>query len=106
MVYAGTLSLEGESTGIEVEEIQVGDMLLRGGSPGHCVLVVDIAENETGERCYLLAQGYMPAQEFHILNNPSSEDNPWYYEEDFKETIRTPEYTFYQENIKRWGEGF
>lgn len=106
MVYAGTLSLEGESTGIEVKELQVGDMLIRGGSPGHCVLVVDIAENETGERCYLLAQGYMPAQEFHILNNPSSEDNPWYYGEDFKETIRTPEYTFYEENIKRWGEGF
>lgn len=106
MVYAGTLSLEGESTGIEVNEIQVGDMLIRGGSPGHCILVVDIAENEIGEKCYLLAQGYMPAQEFHILNNPSTEKCPWYYAEDFNETIRTPEYTFYKENIKRWGEGF
>jgi vancomycin permeability regulator SanA len=105
MVYAGTLSLEGECTDIEVDEIQVGDMLLRGGSPGHCVLIVDVAENEAGKRCYLLAQGYMPAQEFHILKNPSSEKCPWYYEEDFKETIRTPEYTFYEDNIKRWGEG-
>jgi vancomycin permeability regulator SanA len=106
MVYAGTLSLEGECIGIEADKIQVGDMLIKGGSPGHCILVADIAENETGERCYLLAQGYMPAQEFHILNSPFSEENPWYYKEDFKGTIRTPEYTFREENIKRWGEGF
>ncbi len=106
MIYAGTLSLEEECTSIIKNEIQAGDMLIRGGSPGHCVLVVDVAENPAGERCYLLAQGYMPAQEFHVLKNPSSGENPWYNEEDFKETIRTPEYTFYEENIKRWGDGF
>lgn len=106
MIYAGTLSLEEECTSIIKNEIKVGDMLIRGGSPGHCILVVDVTENADGERCYLLAQGYMPAQEFHVLKNPSSEECPWYNEEDFKGTIRTPEYTFYEENIKRWREGF
>jgi vancomycin permeability regulator SanA len=105
MIYAGTLSLEEECTSISKHEIQVGDMLIRGGSPGHCILVIDVAENSEGERCYLLAQGYMPAQEFHVLKNPSSEECPWYREEDFQQSIRTPEYSFYEENIKRWKEG-
>lgn len=106
MIYAGTLSLEEECTSITKHEIQVGDMLIRGGSPGHCILIIDVAENSDGERCYLLGQGYMPAQEFHVLNNPYSEGCPWYSEEDFQESIRTPEYTFNEENIKRWKEGF
>ena len=106
MVYAGTLSLNEESTTIEKEDIQAGDLIIKGGSPGHCVLIVDVAENQTGERCYLLAQGYMPAQDFHILNNPADPNNPWYYEEDLEYPIRTPEYSFGEDSIKRWGNGF
>lgn len=99
--YAGTLSLENESEPVEVDDIQIGDILIKGGSPGHCVLVVDQAVNEEGKSCYLLAQGYMPAQEFHILKNPAHEDNPWYYEEDLAEVVQTPEYQFQQGSIRR-----
>ncbi len=106
MVYAGTLSLNEESTTIEKEDIQAGDIIIKGGSPGHCVLVVDVAQDQSGEQCYLLAQGYMPAQDFHILNNPVNPGNPWYYEEDLEYPIRTPEYTFGEDSIKRWGKGF
>lgn len=106
MVYAGTLSLNEESTTIEKDDIQAGDMIIKGGSPGHCVLIVDVAENQSGEKCYLLAQGYMPAQDFHILNNPANSGNPWYYDKDLEYPIRTPEYTFGEGSIKRWGNGF
>lgn len=106
MIYAGTLSLEEESSLITLSELKAGDMLISGGSPGHCILIADVAKNEAGEKCYLLAQGYMPAQDFHVLNNPASEESPWYQEQDLKGTIRTPEYSFYEENMKRWGEGF
>ena len=54
--YAGTLSLAAESTPITLDELLPGDILLEGGSPGHCVMVVDMAYNEEGSRCYLLAQ--------------------------------------------------
>lgn len=102
MIYAGTLSLDAESQPIEREELQAGDMLIKGGSPGHCVLVVDVAEDLEGERIYLLAQGYMPAQDFHVLKNPSDLENPWYYKEDLEYPIRTPEYTFREGSMKRW----
>lgn len=80
-------------------------MLLIGGSPGHCVLVVDLAQDENGDTCYLLAQGYMPAQDFHVLKNPNKEDCPWYFKEDLSGNIRTPEYGFTESDIKRWNNG-
>ena len=43
--YSGTLSLSKESTEIEISDILPGDMFIEGES-GHCVLVVDIAEND------------------------------------------------------------
>lgn len=106
MIYAGTLSLDNESSSIEIEDLKAGDMIIKGGSPGHCVLIVDEAENEDGDSCYLLAQGYMPAQEFHILRNPKRGDCPWYFEEDLRGTIQTPEYPFDENEIKRWNNGF
>jgi hypothetical protein len=36
--------------------IQPGDVLIRAGSPGHAMLVIDVAEDNRGQRIYLLAQ--------------------------------------------------
>ena len=99
--YAGTLSMAQESEPISVEEARVGDVILKGGSPGHVVMIVDMCENEQGEKAFLLAQGYMPAQEFHVLKNPAYEENPWYYEEELTGSIRTPEYRFEEGCLKR-----
>ncbi|MBQ7974756.1 MAG: DUF4846 domain-containing protein, partial [Clostridia bacterium] len=79
--YAGTASMEMyESKAILLSEVGAGDVILKGGSPGHVVMVVDVCENDAGEKAFLLAQGYMPAQEFHIINNPAHAVDPWYYE--------------------------
>ena len=71
--YAGTLSLAQELTLVQVAEMEIGDVFIQGGSPGHCVIVVDMAEhNETGEKLF------MPAQEIHILKNGrDSSISPW-----------------------------
>lgn len=42
----------------DFNSIQTGDVLIRGGFPGHAVLVTDMAINEKGEKVYLLVQGY------------------------------------------------
>lgn len=100
-VYAGTLSMEGESTPVSLEDIQVGDVFLKGGSPGHVVMIVDICENAEGGKAFLLGQGYMPAQEFHVLKNPLHEEDPWYYEEEITYPFRTPEYVFEEGSLCR-----
>ena len=66
--YASTLSLEKELTAKPFSDLAIGDVFIQGGSPGHCVMVVDLAVNEnTGEKIFMLAQSYMPAQDIQIL---------------------------------------
>ncbi len=99
--YAGTLSMESESSEISLQEIQAGDVFLEGGSPGHVVMVVDVCEDAQGKKAFLLAQGYMPAQEFHLLVNPLHEDDPWYYETEVEYPLQTPEYVFSEGSLRR-----
>ena len=99
--YAGTLSMEQETVEILPEEIQPGDVFLAGGSPGHVVMIIDVCENAQGQKAFLLAQGYMPAQEFHILINPAHENDPWYYVEELVYPFRTPEYMFQEGSLRR-----
>lgn len=101
-IYAGTLSLSQECREITLNELKPGDMFLYGGSPGHCEMVVDIAQDQKGNRCYLLAQGYMPAQDFHILKNPLHLDDPWYYASEITYPLKTPSWTFNEGSMARW----
>lgn len=99
--YAGTLSMDREASPTTPEELKSGDVFLYGGSPGHVVLVVDVCENEAGQKAFLLGQGYMPAQEFHLLKNPQHEENPWYYQEEVTYPFVTPEYVFQGGSLKK-----
>ena len=99
--YAGTLSMTAESQEISLSDLRVGDVFLKGGSPGHVVMVVDTCVNEAGEKAFLLAQGYMPAQEFHVLKNPRHDDDPWYYEREVTYPFSTAQYTFPEGSLRR-----
>lgn len=101
--YCGTLSLSKEMKPIDVKNMQPGDVFIKGGSPGHAVIIVDMAiHKETGEKIFLLAQSYMPAQEIQILINPKSKElSPWFSAE-FGEYLVTPEWTFYPNELKRF----
>jgi hypothetical protein len=101
--YAGTLSLSKELPRISLEEIRIGDIFIRGGSPGHAVIIVDMAvHTETGEKLFLLAQSYMPAQDIHVLINPADEDlSPWYRIPE-SGPIYTPEWTFQRDELARF----
>lgn len=100
--YAGTLSLDREMKSKSVDQMEIGDVFILGGSPGHAIIVADMVMNQsTGEKKFLLAQSYMPAQEIQILKNPKGLTNPW-YSTDFGEVLNTPEWTFYANQLKGW----
>jgi len=103
--YAGTLSLSRELKPVQFSAIQPGDVLIQGGSPGHAVIVMDVAVNQKGEKIFLLAQSYMPAQQIHILKNPGERTiSPWYYTSDIMTNVHTPEWTFTTKDLKRFEE--
>ena len=101
--YAGTYSLERELKPVGVEDIAIGDVFIKGGFPGHAVLVADMVRNPiTGERRFLLLQSYMPAQDMHILKNPASTDGTPWYRLDFGDELKTTEWTFKRTALRRW----
>ncbi len=98
--YAGTYSMQTECRPTSLDKLKTGDVFIKGGSPGHVVMVADICENN-GKKAFLLAQGYMPAQQFHILENRLHEGDPWYYEDEVVYPFVTPEYTFGEGSLMR-----
>lgn len=70
-MYAGTRSLVLDTDPVGLDRpIAAGDLLLRPGSPGHVVMVLDVAEGRDGEQIAVIGQGSMPAQEFHVIPGP------------------------------------
>ncbi len=83
--------------------MQIGDVWIKGGFPGHAVVVIDMATNEAGEKLFMLAQSYMPAQSIHILKNPNNENlSPWYKISEIETILETPEYTFTKDQLRSW----
>lgn len=101
--YAGTLSLSKELKSINIEELKIGDAFIKGGSPGHAVIVVDVAVHQkTKKKIFILAQSYMPAQRIQVLKNYNSQEmSPW-YSEDFGDFLETPEWTFKSSELMRF----
>ncbi|RXK61816.1 hypothetical protein ESA94_02035 [Lacibacter luteus] len=99
----GTASLEKQLNKKSWKALAAGDVLIKGGSPGHAVIVLDVAcHSSTGEIIYLLAQSYMPAQDIHVLKNTNNKSlSPWYSASSVN-IISTPEWTFYESQLRSW----
>lgn len=93
-----TFSLEQQMKSIPIQQIKIGDVLIKGGFPGHTVIVVDLAVNAAGEKLMMLAQSYMPAQDIHILRGPV--DGVWYPVREGD--VNTPEWTFRSSQARTW----
>ncbi|UZR93496.1 DUF4846 domain-containing protein [Chondrinema litorale] len=104
--YAGTYSLSQELESVSnLKDIKAGDVFIYGGFPGHAVIVIDVVQNQKGEKYFLIAQSYMPAQSIHILKNNANPDlSPWYSLSEIKREMKiyTPEWTFEVSDLKRF----
>jgi hypothetical protein len=101
--YCGTSSLSKQLRPVaEFKNIEAGNVIIKGGFPGHAVIVIDVVVNTNGQKRYLIAQSYMPAQSVHILPNPRNNLSPWYNADDVSDFIETPEWTFSKTQLKQW----
>ena len=94
-MYSETLSLFNELPKINnASNLKIGDTLIKGGSPGHVVMIADVIKNEIGEKRFILFQGNTPAQSVHFLKNLEDISlSPW-YELKLNSKISIPGYTF------------
>lgn len=97
--YAGTRSLQAELRPAGDVPLRAGDVFIQGGSPGHAVIVLDVARTVDGRSYFLLAQSYMPAQDIHVLKGPVA--GAWFEQRSDGE-LRTPEWSFAWSDRRIW----
>ncbi len=101
--WCGSASLDKQLDPVEnYKNLKTGDVFIKGGFPGHAMIVSDMAVNAKGEKVFMLIQGYQPAQDIHIVINPMDKAlSPWYRLNSENE-IYTPEWTFYKNQLHTW----
>ena len=98
--YCGTYTIESMTKKKDITSIMPGDVLVHAGSPGHAMIVMDAAVNRDNEKIFVLAQGFMPAQDMHIVINPADGSiSPWYKAVADKNII-TPGWAFTPDEYK------
>ena len=85
--WANTVSLARHATKPAPDEVRPGDFFVLPGSPGHTVLLLDIARAPDGRTVALIGQSYMPAQSFQVLRAASG--RVW-FELDAGRDVATP----------------
>lgn len=101
-INCGTYTVDDMTQPRAIKNIQPGDVFVKAGAPGHAMIVADVAENATGERVFLLAQSFMPAQDMHIVINPVNATlSPWYNIHG-SSNIETPGWVFEKKQLKTW----
>lgn len=93
--WAGTRSLRAYETRPAATP-QPGDVLVEAGSPGHAVVVLDVAVRGD-ETLLLIGEGFMPAMDFHVELGP--EEGWWTWTE---EGLALPHWPLGRETLRRW----
>lgn len=87
---------------INIKDLQIGDVFLQKGSiKNHAVIVMDLAEDNLGNKLFILAQSYYPSQDLQIITNPSNDlISPWYMVKEG--VLLTPEWRFLTSDLMRF----
>jgi hypothetical protein len=102
--FASTRSLAHELRPVDrLADAAIGDVFVHPGSPGHAIIIVDLAvEPADGRRLVLLAQSSTPARDVHILRNTLAPGlGPWFPLVDGR-PFATPGRVFAADELKRF----
>jgi Domain of unknown function (4846) len=104
--YAGTYSLERELRKVDLKDMRIGDVFIKGGFPGHAMIVADMVQHrETGEKRFLLIQSFMPAQDMHVVKVPGVwNTSPWYEMPASDGELVTPDWIFKANTLHRFAD--
>ena len=94
-LWAGTRSLHAYDTVAAEGPPQPGDVLVQPGSPGHAVVLLDVARS--ADATYVLVgEGFMPAQDFHV---EFGEHAGWWRWDD---GVALPHWPLPASSLRRW----
>jgi hypothetical protein len=86
--WTGTLHMVGEKR-VKPDALRAGDFFIQGGSPGHAVVILDLARSADGKKVKaLMGQGFIPAQDLHVLRAPDG--SSWFTLDPNSTQVKTP----------------
>ena len=73
-------SLALDSAAVGARPLEPGDFFVQPGGPGHAVVILDVAQHPDGRRIALIGQGFMPAEDLHVLRagGPRDVEGVWF----------------------------
>ena len=74
--YTGTQAFYHYYKTIPYDSLKIGDFIVKKNPHGHAVMIIDIAEDSSGNKIALFGQGDTPACQFYVLN--FRKNNPWF----------------------------
>ena len=86
--YSSTQAFYHYYKDIEPDSLQSGDFIVKQGTKGHAVMIVDLARDKDGKLVALIGQGDTPACQFYLLN--FKKGNPWFPIDIKKEILPLP----------------
>ncbi|MBU0550994.1 DUF4846 domain-containing protein [Myxococcota bacterium] len=105
-IYAGTQSLWRDSRPVGARPYEAGDFFVQPGGPGHAVILLDIAQDAQGRRAALIGQGFMPAEDLHVLKGSHDRvlNDVWFLlPDEAHPTLVTPSWSpFKREEARRF----
>jgi hypothetical protein len=101
--FASTRSLAQELRPVgNIADAAIGDVFIQPGSPGHAVVIADLAADAAGRRVALLAQSSMPARDMHLLRNTLDPSLGAWFPLVEGATLTTPGRVFAPSDLKRF----
>jgi hypothetical protein len=61
---------------ITTNELQIGDFIVKKGSKAHAVMIVDLCQDQNGNKMMLVGHGDTPACQFYLLKYKGKQ--PWF----------------------------
>lgn len=80
--YANTYTLTRELEKVTFADVMPGDVFIyagqdRGGGLGHAIVVLDVAKAANGKKVIVVAQGFTPACDLHVVDSDNEAMSPW-----------------------------
>ena len=99
-----TYSVYHETEPRHISDVQPGDVLVYPATKnrlGHAMIVLDVARKGS-KVAILFAEGFTPACELHVVRNPDSASNPWFFFDGDEQKFQVSAFQFGKEGLRHY----
>lgn len=104
-LWTGSAALKRDLQAVEAGDLLPGDLIVQNttGAMGHVSVILDVAQDSSGHRLYLIGNGWTPAQSFFVrIARPDEGSDGWFTLAGYENHLSV--YGFGPFNFRRWQE--